>query len=72
MAGIDKKFEHLTNTLAEIQLQLLNKGKDHGSDDSVLGNYDKQLGFGKTGSNPNVVHTPLPRIDLMDLILGLG
>lgn len=40
--GIDNKFEHLTNTLVYIQLQLLNLGKDFGfGDNSVLGEFGK-------------------------------
>ncbi|KAK6135131.1 hypothetical protein DH2020_031122 [Rehmannia glutinosa] len=39
LSGLNERYEHLTNTLAAIQLQLLNlnKGKTHSDEESILG-----------------------------------
>lgn len=58
-----EQLDHITKTLADLQLQLLNKETiPTGGADSILGSYNSSPG-GKTGTISNYIHSPLPRVD---------
>ncbi|KAK6143286.1 hypothetical protein DH2020_023634 [Rehmannia glutinosa] len=60
--GLDNKYEHLTNTLASIQLQLLNlnKGKGQLEEESILGG--PYPASATEGSHPRAQHSPRTRL----------
>ncbi|KAK6163034.1 hypothetical protein DH2020_002875 [Rehmannia glutinosa] len=64
LTGINGKYEHLTNTLAAIQLQLLNlnKNKGHGDEESILGEPYPASGSEPITSRYNT--SPRPRMQL--------
>lgn len=58
-----EQFEHITKTLADLQLQLLNREQSHNDgSESILGGYGSTLG-NQNGIVSNFVHSPLPRVE---------
>lgn len=64
ISGIDEKYDHLTTTIDDIQLQLLNmnKSREHDDSDSILGSYTLFSSYGKGRVIQNYAHSHLPRI----------
>ncbi|KAK6160714.1 hypothetical protein DH2020_004095 [Rehmannia glutinosa] len=62
MSGINSKYEHLTHTLANIQLQLLNLGKGKGmlEEESILGGPCPP----SEGNNSRAPFSPRPRMQM--------
>ncbi|KAK6119956.1 hypothetical protein DH2020_046304 [Rehmannia glutinosa] len=64
LSGLNGKFEHLTNTLAAIQLQLLNlnKGKGPVEEESILGG--PYPGYGSESTNLRNQNSPRNRLQM--------
>ncbi|KAK6119541.1 hypothetical protein DH2020_046708 [Rehmannia glutinosa] len=64
MMGLNGKYEHLTNTLASIQLQLLNmnKGKGTADEESILGGPYPVTG--SEGTYSRIQHSPRNRVGM--------